>query len=125
MQVGLTCLNFWLSCMQSDYSYYNSCVAKAMAYWLIIASIIAIAAACPHSQQEYVRGQLIWKLNGTDCSIFNNSKTCCLPYAACTAVSNMSWSCSCSPKCYSDRKVECCKDIYCPTSNHYNYYYCN
>lgn len=102
-------LSFRLSCMQSEYSY--SCVAKAMAYWLIIASVIAIAAACPYSQSYESN------LPGTDCSVFNYTKQCCLPHSSCKAVSNMSWSCGCSPECYTDSRVKCCKDIHCPTSN--------
>ena len=99
--------------MQSDYSY--SCVAKAMAYRLIIASVVAIAAACPYSQiQQYLH--LNETRNGTDCSVFHYTKRCCLPGSVCT-VQNGNKKCHCSPDCYRSDKVECCEDVHCPNGN--------
>ena len=90
-----------------------------MAYWLIIVSVIAIAAACPHSQmQECNRTELKEKRSGTDCSVFNYNKSCCLPDAECT-VKNGNKECLCSPKCSypGESDIKCCEDIHCPHGN--------
>lgn len=105
-----------VSCSQLTIAIYYSCVAKAMAYqWFIIASIVAITAAqCPRSQMH---NRYTKSLNGTDCSVFNYTKQCCLPDSKCT-LNNSNKICHCSPDCYrSENNVECCEDIHCPNGN--------
>ena len=87
--------------------------------WLILTSVVAIvcfAAACPHS---HLQQAISSDLSGTNCSVFNYSKRCCLPEAECVAVDG-NRRCSCSPGCYTDDSVKCCEDIHCPTSNSNN-----
>ena len=99
--------------------------ARAMAYWLIIVSVIAIAAVCPHSHRQIRetraqcnRSELIRQISGTNCSVFNYNKSCCLPGAECI-VKNGNKECLCSPKCSypGESDIKCCEDIHCPHGN--------
>ena len=92
--------------------------SDAMA-WLVIANVVAIvslAASCPpsHTQLEFptVYTSSPKRFQGTNCSAINYNKSCCLPDAKCYAIDG---ECSCSPHCYTDRRLKCCEDIHCPS----------